>query len=189
MACHVRGAMSNITRTTYQRIFAHSEHGKPCPYVQKIMNRVLVRTAQAADIPSLIELLRVLFSIEADFQFDHEKQQRGLELLIENSDERCVFVAETEGEVVGMCSVQTLISTAQGAPKGWIEDVCVDEKYRGRGVGKMLLQAVDDWCLSRGIRGLQLLCDTANAPAQKFYEHLGWQPTQLQCLTRTIDEM
>ena len=32
MASHVRDAESNIIRTTYQRILAHSGHGKPCPY-------------------------------------------------------------------------------------------------------------------------------------------------------------
>ena len=152
------------------------------------MNQVQIRAAETKDIPTLIELLRALFAIEADFNFDEHKQRRGLELLIKNQSERRVFVAEIENQAVGMCSVQTLISTAQGAPKGWIEDVCVDEKYRGRGVGKMLLQAVDDWCLARNIRGLQILCDTENAPAQKFYEKLRWQPTQLQCLTRFADE-
>ena len=152
------------------------------------MNRVLVRASETKDLPVLIELLRALFSIEADFSFDEEKQRRGLELMLEDTTQRCVFVAEIDGEVVGMCSVQTLISTAQGAPKGWIEDVCVDERFRGEGIGRMLLKAVDDWCLSRGMRRLQILCDTQNAPAMHFYKRLGWQPTQLQCLVRFADE-
>ncbi len=152
------------------------------------MNQVLIRAAESKDIPALIELLRVLFSIEADFSFDEEKQRRGLELMLEDVRERCVFVAQIDHQVVGMCSVQTLISTAQGAPKGWIEDVCVNEKSRGCGIGKMLLKAVDNWCLERGMRRLQILCDTQNEPAMKFYQHLGWQATQLQCLVRFADE-
>jgi len=152
------------------------------------MTQTHIRAARLDDIPALVELLRVLFSIEADFDFDEEKQTRGLELMLESFDERCVFVAEIENQVIGMCSVQTLISTAQGAPKGWIEDVCVDDAFRGRGIGKMLLKAVDGWCLARGIRRLNILCDTQNAPAQKFYERLGWQATQLQCLVRFTDE-
>ncbi|MDD5632890.1 MAG: GNAT family N-acetyltransferase, partial [Methylococcales bacterium] len=76
---------------------------------------ITIRTAKPSDIPQLVELLKALFTIEADFNFDQDKQACGLELLL-NSDKDCILVAELLGErrVLGMCTVQTLISTAEG---------------------------------------------------------------------------
>lgn len=143
-----------------------------------------LRLAAAKDLDSLVELLRVLFSIETDFEFDEAKQRRGLQLFLQNQGERAIFVVETGGAVVGMCSVQTLISTAEGAPSGWIEDVCVAQAHRGRGLGRALLGAVDAWCLERGMNRIQITCDINNTPAFDFYTRLGWQPTLLRLLRR-----
>ena len=38
-----------------------------------------------------------------------------------------------------MCTVQTLISTAEGGPVGLVEDVIVRADYRGHGIGARLL--------------------------------------------------
>ena len=74
---------------------------------------ITIRIAKPSDIPQLVELLNALFTIEADFNFDQDKQAHGLELLL-NSNKDCILVAELLGErrVLGMCTLQTLISTA-----------------------------------------------------------------------------
>ena len=81
---------------------------------------ITIRTAKPSDIPQLVELLNALFTIEADFNFDQDKQACGLGLLL-NSDKNCILVAELLGErrVLGMCTVQTLISTAEGGLVGF----------------------------------------------------------------------
>jgi len=78
-----------------------------------------------------------------------------------------------------MASVQLVISTAEGAPSAWVEDVVVQEDWRGQGVGRALLEAVLDWARVRGAVRAQLLADLDNAPALAFYDRLGWQPTRL----------
>src|SRR5512135_298498 len=96
---------------------------------------VTVRQASAADLDPLVLLLRALFAIEADFAFDESKQRRGLRLLLAD-DRACLLVAEAESAVVGMCSGQLVISTAEGGPSLLVEDVVVHESFRGRGVGR-----------------------------------------------------
>lgn len=134
--------------------------------------------ARAEDVPALVELLRALFALEADFDFDAAKQERGLVLLLA-SDAGCVLVAREAGSVIGMASVQLVISTAEGAPSAWIEDVCVTPTARGNGTGRALLNAALAWARSRGATRAQLLADLQNLPALAFYERLGWQATQL----------
>lgn len=94
----------------------------------------------------------------------------------------CVLVAEAQGLVVGMCTGQVLVSTAEGGLSLLVEDVVVAEQWRGRGVGCLLLAAINDWARANKVSRLQLLTDRNNIPALDFYRSLGWQITELICL-------
>ena len=139
----------------------------------------VIRSATAADIPAMVRLLETLFSIEADFMPDSARQQRGLELLLARGEHALLLVAERDGGVMGMCSAQVLISTAQGGEVALLEDVVVDVACRGEGIGAALLEQIEQWARTRGITRLQLLADRSNTPALDFYQRRGWQPTQL----------
>jgi ribosomal protein S18 acetylase RimI-like enzyme len=145
---------------------------------------VLIRDAVAADIPAMVELLAQLFSIEQDFVPDAEKQGRGLALLLAQAGAH-VLVAELDGRVVGMITLQTLISTAEGAPVGLVEDLVVAETHRGKGIGRQLLQTLESRTRDTGSTRLQLLADSDNTPALDFYTRRGWRRTSLQALRRT----
>ena len=146
---------------------------------------IKIRQATEADIDDLVELLGALFFIEADFNFDTEKQRRGLCLLLAAST-ACVLVAEYENAVIGMCTAQTLISTAQGGRVGLVEDVVVKEVFRSRGVGRRLLNALEAWCKARGFTRIQLLADQNNSAALGFYDKAGWGRTDLICLRKMM---
>lgn len=145
---------------------------------------VVIRTAVAADLSALVRLLRELFSIEADFTADADRQRTGLALMLTDPDRRAVLVAERAGEVVGMVTAQLVVSTAEGAPSAWIEDMVVDARCRGAGVGATLLDAVERWADAHGATRLQLLADRENGPALAFYDARGWSRTRLVCLRR-----
>ncbi len=147
---------------------------------------VQIERAQAADVPALVELLKTLFAIEQDFQFDANRQRRGLLRLLEEPPERAtVLVAREGGAIAGMASAQLVISTAEGAPSAWIEDVVVREGWRGRGIGRGLMSKLTDWARSHGATRIQLLADRDNAVALDFYRRLGLQQTNLIALKRT----
>lgn len=140
-----------------------------------------IENAIADDIPALVKLLTELFSIEQDFVPDTTKQARGLALLIQNKGNAVIKVARnTEGLAIGMVSAQLVISSAEGAASAWIEDMVIHQAFRGSGLGKALLQEVLNWAKMHGATRAQLLVDTENLPAIGFYQHLGWQTTQLQ---------
>ncbi|MEF3074441.1 GNAT family N-acetyltransferase [Methylobacter sp. Wu1] len=144
---------------------------------------ITIRTATSADVEQMVELLSELFAIEADFVFDRDKQVCGLRQLLESGKDR-VFVAESGKHVVGMCSVQTLISTAEGGPVGLLEDLIVTAAFRRQGIGEKLLAAAVDWAERQGFKRLQLLADKNNLPALAFYEKQAWCQTQLICLRK-----
>lgn len=151
-----------------------------------IPDSIHFRPAGQKDIPALCRLLEQLFSLEADFQPDSEKQARALARLIARSEAgsspACLVWLALDGrEVVGMCTVQVYISTAEGGDVGLVEDVIVSADYRQYGVGRDMLAGLEDWARQQGLTRLQLLADSHNQRALAFYQRNGWRHTQLVC--------
>ncbi len=151
-----------------------------------INSTIKIRRAYQSDIPQICDLLTELFAIEADFIAAPDKQARGLQLLLEDKNGSLVLVASVENEVVGMCSVQTLISTSEGGPVGLLEDVVVKTDYRGKGVGTALLSEIFSWCEEKGITRVQLLADRDNQEALDFYASREWIFTNLICMRKHV---
>jgi GNAT superfamily N-acetyltransferase len=141
-----------------------------------------IRLAASADIDAMVELIGGLYTLEPDNVFDADKARRGLRLLLGAPDAAAVWVADRQGAVVGMCSAQLGISTVEGGPVAWVEDVVVAPALRGQGIGRRLLEAVAAWATRRGLSRLQLLADRDNDAARAFYTRLDWRATRLVCL-------
>lgn len=138
-----------------------------------------IRRAKHADVSGMNRLLRILFSIETDFSFDEGTQQRGLEMMLGDCTNRCIMVAELDQQIIGMCTAQILVSTAEGGIVALIEDLVVEDACRGEGIGKELLLSIESWAIARGVRRLQLLADHNNTRALEFYKKMDWKVTEL----------
>jgi GNAT superfamily N-acetyltransferase len=147
-----------------------------------------ITPAAVADIPIMVELLQHLFAIEADFSPDPLKQQRGLQLLLENPNAAVLTAKTQDQQIVGICSVQRVVSTAQGTYAAWVEDVIVRAEFRNQGIATALLQSAITWAKQHGASRLQLLVDTQNTPALQFYEKHHWRLTQLQARHFFVNE-
>jgi len=149
----------------------------------------VIRTAIGEDLSALTALLKALFTMEEEFLFDEEKQRRGLSLMLDGCGKhRRVMVAELAGEVVGMCSAQLLISTAEAREVAVVEDVVVREDCRGKGIGTAMMDALGKWARERGISRLRLLTDWQNRDGIDFCLKQGWHRTQLVCLRKRLDK-
>ena len=145
---------------------------------------ITIRPARSEDIPRMSELLHELFSLESDFRPDAFKQAKGLGMLVaESSGSSLVLVAVAPGgAVIGMATVQALVSTAEGGRVGLVEDVIVDSRCRCRGVGTRLLARIIDWSRENKFSRLQLLADKTNHVAADFYRSRNWSATSLNCM-------
>lgn len=144
----------------------------------------IIRRAIHSDISGMIQLLKILFSLETDFVFNEGKQRKGLEMMLENCTNRYILVAEQNRQIVGMCTAQILVSTAEGGIVAILEDLVVSEENRGQGIGRELLSAMEGWAGERGVRRLQLLADRNNTRALEFYKKMDWKFTALICLRK-----
>jgi GNAT superfamily N-acetyltransferase len=81
-----------------------------------------------------------------------------------------VFSVHIDGEIAGVCALKKDIRGDCELTK-----MAVDPRFQGRGLGKVLLTAAQDY--ARGAMGLNriyLLSNTANAAALRLYEREGW---------------
>ena len=81
-------------------------------------------------------------------------------------DNSLCFGAYHDGRLVGFARVVTDYATF-----GWLADVFVVEAHRGQGVGKALVQAVED---HPDLQGVRLLLATKDA--HKLYAQYGFEP-------------
>jgi GNAT superfamily N-acetyltransferase len=143
--------------------------------------------ATAADIPAIADLLHALFTQEAEFSPDRDKQLRALGMLMADPSAGRLFVARENGAVIGMASLQFEISTALGGRTAWIEDVIVAADHRGRGVGKLLFGHLVDFARLEGLLRLSLLTDLDNRNAQHFYARFGFVRSNMVPLRLALD--
>lgn len=143
-----------------------------------------IRPASREDVRAMTRLLQELFAVETEFEFDEEKQRCGLQMLLD-SPNAGLWVADRRGRVVGMVTMQLMVSTAEGALSGWMEDLVVSSAYRRRGLGKALMNSAVNWAHEQGASRVQLLADSRNVPALIFYRKLEWLQTNMIALRKT----
>ncbi|MEW6163827.1 MAG: GNAT family N-acetyltransferase [Pseudomonadota bacterium] len=139
----------------------------------------IIDFATADDLPALCDLLTELFTLEADFRPDRERQLRGLRLILDTPALGRLFVLRVGGRVAGMANALITVSTAQGAPVLLLEDVIVGAAARGGGLGRKLVEHVCEWARAQGMARVTLLADKDNAPALAFYDRLGFEPSAM----------
>uniref|UniRef100_Q31FY7 Acetyltransferase, GNAT family n=1 Tax=Hydrogenovibrio crunogenus (strain DSM 25203 / XCL-2) TaxID=317025 RepID=Q31FY7_HYDCU len=140
---------------------------------------MFIRNADQNDLTAITSLLEQLFSIEADFDFDAEKHQAALTHIIQETDCACIVAANNQNQVIGVCTAQWVYSTATGNKSAWIEDMVIDQAYRGQGIGQKLLNHIIEWCQQAGCGRAQLVYDLENTAAIEFYRKQDFKKTQL----------
>jgi ribosomal protein S18 acetylase RimI-like enzyme len=85
-----------------------------------------------------------------------------------------VTVAEDDKGLLGACLALMTFSTWRGTRGLYIVDLFVDERVRGRNVGRELMKQAARRGLAKGARFIKLEVDTGNQGAARFYERIGF---------------
>ena len=87
--------------------------------------------------------------------------------------ERVQFVAHAGAELVGTAG--GVIGADDGAAE--LVSMWVAPRWRGRGVGAQLIEAVTHWAVSEGFKEIQLWVVEGNVVAEKAYAKAGFERT------------
>lgn len=129
------------------------------------MSKLHIRAIEATDAQAIAGLAEQGF--KDIYQFDW--QQNAQALLKASQESRAVVaVAEIEGEVVAYCNLRAWPAG------GWIDQIVVDEKRRGGGVGRALLDYVVEKAKEKGYWKINLIVSESDIGAITFYEKYGF---------------
>lgn len=87
------------------------------------------------------------------------------------------LVAVCDGAIVGSVSLRVMSYGAVRA--GLIDAIVADRGFRGRGVGKSLLDAALQWLRGRGCEAVYATADRYNSPSWNMFVHKGFSPYEL----------
>jgi len=111
--------------------------------------------------------------------------------VLENPDQR-LFVAEDGQELAGVALIELRTSIDDPIFKlrkyVHISEIAVFGKYRGRGIGCLLMEEIQHWAKDHSITDVELQVWARNTQAVGFYERLGYQPWR-QTMRLTIGKM
>jgi len=108
--------------------------------------------------------------VEHIYSFEQFKE------MVENEDMITILAEEGES-VVGICMVSMRAKTGMVKRRtAYMEDLCVDELCRGKGIGKELFLFAKKMAEKMGAERLDLMVWDFNEDARKFYESMGMKP-------------
>jgi ribosomal protein S18 acetylase RimI-like enzyme len=156
-----------------------------------------IRRATSADLPKIGRLGALL--IEEHHGFDSRRFLAATDRTAEHygsfigtqleEADALVLVADQDGEMLGYAyaAIEGTDYMALRGPAGVVHDVVVDPGFRGRGVGRQLLEATFAHLRSRGAPRVVLSTAERNEGAQRFFARLGFRRTMIE-MTRELDD-
>ena len=132
-----------------------------------------IRPARPDDAATIFRLVRALAEYEK-LTHEHVSTQEMLAeaLFCENPSVFC-DIAEWDGEPAGFAMWLLNFSSFRGKHGIYLEDLFVDPRHRGKGIGKALLVHLAKICEARGYARLQWAVLDWNTPSIEFYKSLG----------------
>ena len=143
-----------------------------------------IRFAEVRDIPGMIQLLKQVGQVHHEIRPDlfragaQKYDETALASLLADKN-RPILIAELEGKVAGyaFCILQITKDDPVLCDRKvlYIDDLCVDEKHRGRGIARALYEHTLDYARSLSCDAVTLNVWYGN-DAQIFYEKCGMKP-------------
>ena len=147
-----------------------------------------IRFAKPQDVPGILALLRQVGNVHHEGRpdiFRSGAQKYGASQVLAMLDKSAspIFVA-SEGEQVlgyGFCQMKIYENDPVIADHTelYIDDLCVDENCRGKGIGKAIYREICRYAKMRRCHSVTLNVWCCNESAMKFYERLGLKPQKI----------
>jgi GNAT superfamily N-acetyltransferase len=101
----------------------------------------------------------------------------GVERLLVDPDTEFLLAAADGDEPAGVAQLRFRYGIWRAGGDCLLEDLFVDERARGAGLGRALVAATLERARARGCRRVELDVNEANATAQRLYESFGFSST------------
>lgn len=152
------------------------------------MEKLKIRRAEKTDIPNILKLIKELAEYEKLLHEVVTTEQHLEEVIFGEKKFVEVLIAEYEGELAGQTIFFYNFSTFVGKPGLYIEDLYVRPQFRGKGIGKALLNEVIKLAKERNCGRVEWVVLDWNQPAIDFYKSIGAKPMDEWTIFRLTED-
>ena len=91
----------------------------------------------------------------------------------------CYFLTDDNNQTIGFVemSSRNIVDGCISSPVAYIEGLYIEKEYRGKGMGKKVMDALHDWCKEKGFTELAADTELENVDAQKYFNSVGFKET------------
>ena len=142
------------------------------------MDKIKIRLGKISDLKKL-EILQIdMENTIEDDPYPDELGKKGLKFILENPNQGFYIVAELDRKVIGALRISFERSVSRNGFFWWIQNVCVDKKYRGNQIFQNLFDRVIKLAKKHDdVVAIKLHVHTNNKSALKAYEKAGMNRT------------
>lgn len=135
-----------------------------------------IRNAEVEDIPQIISMIKELADYEKLLNKVKTTEENIYDVVFGPNKFVDVLIAEYEGIICGQTIFFKNFSTFVGRPGYYIEDLYVKPEFRGKGIGRELLNAVIKKAKENNFGRVEWVVLDWNISAREFYQNRGAFP-------------
>lgn len=142
--------------------------------IKQMMEQMSIRPSKESDEASVYDLITLLMGFSLDRESFHDVFVQNL-----HDDTVLYYVAESDGCVVGFASLHIESQLHHAGLVGEIQELIVQETFRGKGTGAQLVSRLEQEAQKRGCVSIEVTTKNYRVDAQRFYEQVGFTRTHV----------
>ena len=144
-----------------------------------------IRAVVEGDIDVVLSMVEKLYRL--DMQFNRERHRRTMEDLLVHPEYGGTWLIEADGTPAGYIVITICYSLEFDGRFALLDELFVEEQWRGRGLGSEALAFMEAWCAGQGINALRLEVWRQNPRALALYQRVGFQVQDRHFMTKLLD--
>lgn len=151
--------------------------------------KVIIRKVNELDKNDFLTMADEFYHSSAvDHTISKYHHERTFEELMKSDTYASAYMVELNGKSVGYVLFAKTYSNEAGGMVLWIEELYIREKYRGRGVGKYVLNNILQYpyYYCENVFRIRLEITPSNESAKKLYQSVGFELLDYQQMVKDL---
>jgi GNAT superfamily N-acetyltransferase len=141
--------------------------------------------AAEQDIPEILTMMEEFYAID-HYPFSKNQTAENMLFFISNPELGRLWMIVSEGSILGYIIFTFGYSFEHGGRFGLLDEFFLKSDFRGKGLGKLVMDFINDEARKLGIGVLLLEVEKHNAAGLKLYREKGYQENGRLLLTKKV---
>lgn len=143
------------------------------------------KKSTAKDIPALKKLIQKLYLHENIIYSEHDIQN-ALQKLFENDILGSAWLIIFNNNIAGYLIITSAFSIEFNGETAFIDEIFIEENFRGKGLGQNALKFAEDFSRSKGYHAIRLEAEISNESAHNLYKKTGFNAHERYIMTKWL---